>query len=274
MIRYATQREGFDFYNRLEAEHPRWMQRALQAKPTDAIWNELRKLYFDLQGGKCAYCERQLTDVNRAGGHDKPVDHFRPKGEVKEWRSKQDRLQGYETGKGCRPGYRLLAHEPMNYALSCVTCNSSLKKCFFPVAGKRQLNQRKVRKLASEGPLLLYPIGDMDDDPEGLLCFDGFQIQATSEEGTHDWLRAEVTMELFALGPDGLSRDELIDERCREIDRAYRTFEAGDDLSSFQRLEQIHANCVRCFLRLCKKNPRRAARIHDLAKKRLASRGR
>jgi len=271
LIRHRTKRPDFELDAMIARNHPTWLKRALKAKVNSPIWNELRDLYHQLQHGKCAYCERRLSD-RRIGGHGRPVDHFRPKNEVREWPC-PDHLKKHKLGSGCKPAYSALAHNPLNYALTCIECNSSLKKCYFPVAGERNLLDSDPGTLKQELALLIYPIGDVDEDPEDLLRLDGFLIQAAHPKPTHEWLRAEVTMRLFMLGPDDQSRSELVDERCREIDRAFKAFRDDDDLTSFLHDSQVHANCIRCFLRLCRSNPKRAEKIHELAKMRLESHG-
>ena len=84
-----------------------------------------------------------------------------------------------QPARGHEPGYTFLAYHPLNYAAACKTCNSILKKNYFPIAGTRDTsNSREPAAIAGERPYLLYPIGNLDADPEDLIEFAGLSAQA------------------------------------------------------------------------------------------------
>src|SRR5258708_6122558 len=63
-------------------------------------------------------------------------------------------------------GYFWLAFDLMNYCTSCITCNRERKRNFFPVAGTRGKPGQSLHELnATEQPMLVYPLGTVDDDP-------------------------------------------------------------------------------------------------------------
>lgn len=99
-----------------------------------------------LQHEKCGYCESLLQPA--ALGQ---IDHFRPKGEVK----------NETTQAMLRPGYYWLAHDWDNLILSCDRCNTRYKGSRFPLVVEAD-RQRTVNQggLPAEQPLLLNPYID------------------------------------------------------------------------------------------------------------------
>ena len=103
---------------------------------------------------KCWYCES-----DGAAGFYFHIDHFRPKGRVKNKGYKRDEYE---------PGYWWLAFNPDNYRIACQRCNTGAgKKDQFPLA------DGSVRAIFFEGEklekaLLLDPINPKDPD---LLIF-------------------------------------------------------------------------------------------------------
>ncbi len=70
-----------------------------------------------------------------------------------------------------------------------------------------------------EKPLLIYPIGSLDDDPERILTFEGFWTKAKYTTGRRH-RRAIITIDLFKLN----YREHLIRERCDVIINLWRAF--------------------------------------------------
>ena len=70
-------------------------------------------------------------------------------------------------------GYYRLAYHIFNYAAACKPCNSALKKNGFPIAGTYRLEADDLEALKDEEAYLIYPLGDMDEDPEELIEFHG-----------------------------------------------------------------------------------------------------
>ncbi|MCA9701486.1 MAG: hypothetical protein KC431_28460, partial [Myxococcales bacterium] len=133
-------------------------------------WSEVKPLFVRLQHDKCCYCERQLEADEDGRGPEHDVEHCRPKRPVKPW---PDAPEGVHDGASA--GYYMLAYSLHNYCAACKTCNSKYKGSYFPIAGQRgRSNAVDPHKLDTrERPLLPYPIGDRDVDPEVLLTFEG-----------------------------------------------------------------------------------------------------
>src|SRR5690606_29373654 len=77
-----------------------------------AVWGGAKEALEKLMHGKCWYCE--ANEVR----HDRAVDHFRPKNEVKDHVT--DKILDH-------PGYWWLAFEPDNFRYSCQYCNEIRK---------------------------------------------------------------------------------------------------------------------------------------------------
>ena len=101
-----------------------------------SIWGEVKPVFMELQGGgKCCFCERKFEE-GELGRYELDIEHFRPKGNVKE-------CPPSRVGEGIRltapaeenNGYYLPAYRLLNYAVACKLCNSGLKKDYFPIAG-------------------------------------------------------------------------------------------------------------------------------------------
>lgn len=283
MIRYPVTPERLD---QLIREHdPTWPERA-RAR-TDAfraagrydersgIWGEVKAVYVALQHAKCAYCERRLAGLPY-GAIEHDVEHFRPKSEVKRWpgeRIARERGIAYdfETGAESREGYYLLAYHPWNYATACKTCNSALKSSYFPVAGRRASGADDPWKLKTEKPFLLYPIGELDEDPETVITFVGLLPVPRARSG-HRFRRAQVTIDFFELD----TREELLRERAEQIrsfHMALRLLETGgaaDRAEALGAIEQHkapyspHSGCVRAFHALYERDRAEAEEIFAL----------
>jgi hypothetical protein len=137
------------------------------------FWSEVKGVFRELQGNKCAYCERVLPS-GEVGVYEHDVEHFRPKGGIQPWPVP---IALSTAGIVCsRPpddnkGYYLLAYHPQNYAVSCKTCNEGIKKSYFPIARVYELTGEDPQLLLQhELPLLIFPLGDFDDDPETIIA--------------------------------------------------------------------------------------------------------
>ncbi|MFN2393801.1 MAG: hypothetical protein ABR566_17795 [Pyrinomonadaceae bacterium] len=112
--------------------------------------NKLNKIYgnravkdalMSAQHNKCCYCER-----SRERG-ELDVEHYRPKGAVK-----QSRVE-----KEIHPGYYWLAYSWDNLYLSCKGCNSGWKTVLFPLANPKKRIRSHGGNLADEKPLFVNP---------------------------------------------------------------------------------------------------------------------
>jgi hypothetical protein len=277
-----------DLERRIAAHNPTWLARALArtARFRDAgsyeeeksIWSDVKPVYMALQGNaKCAFCERKL-EPPKFGLAEQAVEHFRPKGNLRDWRLPPEfKPDGIKLGRKStkKGGYYLLAYHPFNYSAACHPCNSVIKSDFFPVAGSHQLTGDDPQKLhAGEKPLLIYPIGDFDEDPETLLRFRGVSPYAVHASG-HRRHRAMVTISFFHL--DDPERG-LPQERNRVIVAMFpalvtiagkgsqaRKKLAKSIVAGFTAETAPHANCARSFRLLFEQDPREAERIFNAA---------
>ena len=89
MIRFPISTN--DLNAAIDAENATWRTRAQKRtdelengtrKKITGMWSEIKKVYMDLQGPKCAFCEKWIEDQ----AIEQDVEHFRPKNNVKRWR--------------------------------------------------------------------------------------------------------------------------------------------------------------------------------------------
>lgn len=229
--------------------------------PPAPFWGQIKPVYMRLQKRKCAFCERKLTV--RTKDHD--VEHFRPKRAVEAWPS-------YPADSAFPEGYYSLAYHPLNYATACEHCNRGLKRSWFPVAATRLSGQTDPQQMAFELPLLIYPIGHIDADPEELIGFRGITaIVRNGSLSSHEQERASVSIEFFELNV----REELLRERADVIVQLFLAL-AHEVTSSMRLLARRvirtktadmsqHTNCARCFVALYRQDPRAAKRLFELA---------
>jgi hypothetical protein len=229
-------------------------------------WSDVKVVYMRLQHYKCVFCERPLA-AEVAGKIEQDVEHFRPKNPVKIWPKSRTSSYDFPTG-GTGSGYFWLAYSTLNYAAACKPCNSTRKSNYFPVAGKKRgSSQHSVKALNRlERPLLIYPLGTIDDDPETLIGFDGI-LAKPKAAGGHDRNRALVTIDFFGLN----TREELWDDRFRTISdlwskvQVLKTSQDAQQKAAAQRgINDLvsdagpQAACGRAFLRLIESDPRAA----------------
>ena len=114
-----------------------------------------------------------------------------------------------------------------------------------------------------EQPFLLYPIGDLDEDPESLIEFAGIVPKSVKRNGPR-WRRARVTIKFFKLD----TREELLRERAGQLvalDNALAILEsspppdreglAKNDIIRLRSADSPHANCVRSACRMYEADP-------------------
>jgi len=278
--------------DQIEAHRPGWLNRAAERRQNaralghhDAektpIWSEIKPVFLRLQHDKCAFCERKLESATY-GLVEHDVEHYRPKSEVKGWptpeiRARRQIAYKFATGGDSTRGYPVLAHAPLNYVTSCKTCNTALKSSFFPVAGPRSKSTSEdVRKYAGEAPLLVYPLGDVDERPEDLISFVG-QIPVPRYKTGHRRRRAVVTIDFFELD----TREHLLFGRAEKITNIYtlrallrlRPEEASTHKVLAYALSpaSAHTICGRTFDALCTSDPATAKRFYEQAVRYLES---
>jgi hypothetical protein len=286
MIGYPISQESLE--ERIEKESPGWLERTAERvarfkkarayDETSSLWSAIKVVYMRLQGNsKCAFCERKLESEEYGKG-EQAVEHFRPKKRIQAWRvSKQLR----DLGVRCTDvpndgrGYYALPYHPFNYSASCNPCNSVLKKDYFPIAATFDIDGDDPKRLLNEKPLLIYPIGDFDEDPEKLIRFHGLSPQSLSKRG-HPRARALVTIEFFKL--DDLKRKNLFRERAMVIIAMYpqlkvmygngspaKKVKAKALVEGYTSPESPHANCARSFRALFPQQVDEAEAIFDKA---------
>src|SRR5262245_27764752 len=121
------------------------------------VWTSLKEVLRDLSHGKCWYCESVDPRSDNA------VDHYRPKGNVKDSDPPHD-------------GYWWLAFDRDNYRFSCTYCNSIRnsdktsggKQDYFPLWEESKRARSADDDLDDELPLLLDPTNPAD---VGLIAF-------------------------------------------------------------------------------------------------------
>ncbi len=223
MIRYPIRPR--QLRDALEEARPGWLARAGAAtdklrtagsyEAGSNIWSQIKRPYMRLQHFKCGFCERRL-ERSAYGNVEHDVEHFRPKAKVDSWPTDAIRAERaaditFETGAD-RPGYHTLAYHEENYLIACKTCNSALKRNFFPIAPTATPMGETPRELRSEKPLLIYPIGASDNDPEDLISFRGIVPIPVGTRG-HKRRRAIATIRMFELD----TRERLLQERAESI---------------------------------------------------------
>lgn len=260
---------------RIEDEKPGWLARAKSQTQENALsdtpafpslWSEIKGVYIQIQCSKCAFCEQTLE-----GRISQDVEHFRPKGKVSAWAPSQILIDaGLVLNQPAdEVGYKHLAYHPLNYAMSCKVCNTVFKGNLFPILKTRKVEAKKPPSIETEKPLLVYPIGDTDDDPEQIIAFSGWTPQAKSGNG-FDRMRALSMIELFGLN-DWEQRKELLVGRARQIQLLYLNLAAIDENSNpvvvraakanARRMlldSEPHSNCLRSFVRLYREDPAQA----------------
>ena len=277
MIRYGTTLAALE--SAVDAVKPGWRARALARTQafaslghydeTGGIWSEIKDVFIELQHQKCAFCERKLESKKEYD-----VEHFRPKSSVKPWTVPGDLnakgvVLSQPAGRAKEPGYHLLAYHLLNYSVACAKCNSELKSDYFPIAGARSSDgDDPVGLTGTEKPLLVFPIGGFDDNPEDILEFRGPIPQAKAPQGTHNHHRGLLTAAFFKLD-DINKRKELFRGRLDVIQKmglAFRTMhDAGASAATRGRCQTIvdyhlsedsaHTACGRCYANLWAQDP-------------------
>ena len=267
MIRYPIIRQELEA--RIAEAKASWLSRAKQrteyfrkrgedVEPPKSFWNEIKEVYRELQHDKCAYCERRIG----GGKSEKDIEHFRPKRGVEDWSD-----VAFPCGGDFADGYYLLAYHPFNYLASCLTCNRERKQNYFPIAGNRISGADDPKSLVAERPYLIYPLGDIDDDPETLIRFVGIlPVPVAQNNQSHQYRRAQVTIELFDL----LEREDLLRERSEIVANLFLALRAENSANKHERemarsviayykdSASQHANCARRFCELYHNAPRDA----------------
>ena len=148
----------------------------------------VKNMLVEMHHCKCCYCERKFPPVKL------DVEHFRPKGAVK---------QSVEADQEW-PGYYWLVYNWDNLLLSCGDCNRIYKKELFPLANPADRARSHDACDGKEQALLIDPVGQ---DPRTHIRFDGPEPKGETDKG-----RATIKVV-------GLYRNQLIEERQFRLDK-------------------------------------------------------
>jgi hypothetical protein len=224
------------------------------------IWSKIKRVYNELQFGKCAYCELEL-----GGSATQHLEHYRPKANVKPWPKKAVQGIDFPIQAGCATGYYWLTYHPCNYAVACAHCNSSLKGNYFPISGAPGGDLHPIGDLnRDELPLVLQPFGDWGDNPADYIEYRGIDAKPKDGLPEQDRRRALVTIAFFNLNGER----HLRDMRRRVICTVWRCVENREtaktpaerekydrDLAIHLQTRAPQALCARSFVKLMKSDP-------------------
>lgn len=268
MIRYDASLD--EIRGQISNRFPDWLasasartkefRKAKAYREASPAWSQIKIIYMEAQHAKCAYCERKLESGD-GGKIEWDIEHYRPKSNIKRWPAKDSELRySFTLGSESEKGYYLLPYNINNYLTSCKVCNSTYKANFFPIAAKRRvLTSDDPARLIRERPFIPFPFGDVDDDPENILTFQGFVCVPIASSGSRRE-RALVTIDFFKLN----DRDTLLSERSELILYIWLVLERlqqdAEDPVARILMETIrsntakHANCARSFIRTYEQN--------------------
>lgn len=260
-----------DLESKIEERLPKWYSSTANER-----WKVLKPLLLELQHGKCSFCERYLGTIKdsvtqASHGYEKAVEHYRPKGTVRSWSPPENWPEQLPPFDSWEPGYEWLQFEPMNFSVSCLTCNQTYKGSYFPIRGP--LSQEQYQSMPSpvlleqENPYLIFPVenGDLPGaDPERLISFEGWNPipHPRLDFGSHDYWRARVTIELLGLRNEFLAKERQ--ERIVNLAQHWALTEhwsLNTDWVEKEHSKHPHANCTRRYLEACRKMPQVAKSI-------------
>lgn len=199
---------------------------AIKAK--SGVWGDAKEALESLMSGKCWYCEAKEVR------HDRAVDHFRPKNEVKD----------HVTGKVLddHPGYWWLAFEPDNFRYSCQYCNenrndkesgeSGGKWSYFPVPDETR-RLKTPGDLAQENAMLLDPTLHSD---VMLLTFDDkgrAKPKYDESKFKNFYDRADISIKLYHLNhsklvPRRQSISESVERKVKDAQKQFGRMATND----------------------------------------------
>jgi hypothetical protein len=210
-----------DWLEKAAAEVTRMLQDGANRKIDSVLYKRPRQRLLEVTHDKCAYCELPLAAGQRAGD----VEHYRPKGSVRDRHGKLVKVQLADGTEVRHPGYYWLAYDYRNLLPACAACNRrATDRASGGLTGKSDIFPTLddhwaagPEEVVSEKPALLNP---WVDDPTAHLMFDpetGLVVGITE--------RGKTTERVL-----GLNRDGLPEERRRAAEDIRRIFAdaAGD----------------------------------------------
>lgn len=194
------------------------------------IWSSLKGSLQALSYNKCWYCESIDPRSDNA------VDHYRPKGNVKDSQPPHD-------------GYWWLAFSPGNYRFSCMYCNSIRKSGatsggkhdYFPLWDETVRARSEQDDLDEEMPLLLDPTSPLD---VRLISFDddGRVGPAYDESKPREHRMAKESILRYHL-----NHPIIVEQRMMQMLRVRRWVEEADQY--FHRYERKDDGVSKSVLR-------------------------
>ncbi len=178
------------------------------------LWKNrtLKQDFRDSSFNKCWYTEVKLI------GQDAPIDHFRPKAEIKPFEEYK-----YNTPLAAC-GYYWLKNDPSNYRLSCIYANRKTgeggKENFFPLTNESPLLTEGGAE--TEEPLLIDPC---KRDDVALLSFMGNCVVAASMDPLSQ-KRVEVSSKIYNL-TDGYIKSERV-RVWNNVEKVLAEYQSGD----------------------------------------------
>ena len=127
---------------------------------------EVKEVLRQAQHNKCCYCETRVGP----GGY-LTVEHYRPKGSVRQSKSKKSAK--------LKPGYYWLAYDWSNLLFCCPACNRN-KSDLFPLEDDSRRARSHLDSIDREKPLLVHPAME---DPDKHFYFDGWTIRPLTKRG-------------------------------------------------------------------------------------------
>ena len=161
----------------------------------------VKNALLEAQHKKCCYCESKFRSSSPGA-----VEHFRPKGSVKQ---EPKKIMLY-------PGYYWLAYSWNNLFVSCEVCNSSYKRSLFPLADEAARARSHHDDIGTETPIFIDPAGE---DPRRHIRFRGAEVEHLTDRG------------LRTIRGFGLRRDELEDARAEVLEPLAVLYSVIEDLN-------------------------------------------
>jgi uncharacterized protein (TIGR02646 family) len=188
----------------------------------NSIYNaeQVKEALLKAQYNKCCYCESRLIN-----SRDLAIEHFRPKGEVRQMHNDTKEY----------PGYYWLAYEWDNLLLSCNGCNSDHKGILFPLANPAHRARSHHDDISLEQPLFVHPA---QQNPRDHIRFeDDAPIAVTPIGGT--------TIEEIGLRRNFLRNERL--NKLRKLDIFLEIVEGAEKNPQHPELQSL-AGKARAFL--------------------------
>lgn len=154
------------------------------------------------QHDKCCFCESKVTHISYGD-----VEHFRPKGGVKQ----------VDTDPMEYPGYYWLAYTWSNLFFSCQICNQRFKGNLFPLENPAERARNHAEDLGRECPLF---IDLAEEEPEALISF-----RQEIPYSINDHPRGKAT--ITALGLDRQELNEMRRDRLELLRYVHKVVQIG-----------------------------------------------